>query len=451
MATEIVLPQWSMGMADGTIVRWLKHEGELVAEGEPLAEVESAKVTSEVEAEVAGVVVRILVAEGETVPVRTPLCLIGTADEVVASAENSTAKAESTPVASTPVQPTVSSRPPVQITPIARRMAQDHGIDLSQVRGSGPRGRIVSEDVQRAIDAATRPTPSSESSATVQVIPAARRLARESGIDLDQVRGSGPGGRVTVEDVQRAIDAAAQPTASVPHAPPTAEQVLPLTGMRGAIARRMHQSVQTSAQVTLTTESDVSSLVQLREELKQQFALTYTDLVVKATAQALKEHPRLNAWIEREHIRLAQAVHIGVAVALDDGLIVPVVRDADRKSLREIAQETQRLAMRARAGTLARDEVTGSTFSVTNLGMYGIDAFTPIINPPEVAILGIGRITEKLVRIPRGAEWRNVMTLSLTFDHRAVDGAPAAAFLQSVGKYLEHPAEIPMGNVAQES
>jgi len=285
----------------------------------------------------------------------------------------------------------------------------------------------------------------------MQVIPAARRLARERGIDLDQVRGSGPGGRVTVEDVQRVIDAAAQPAASVLHAPPTAEQVLPLTGMRGAIARRMHQSVQTSAQVTLTTEIDVSSLVQLREELKQQFALTYTDLVVKATAQTLKEHPRLNAWIEGEHIRLAQAVHIGVAVALDDGLIVPVVRDADRKSLREIAQENQRLAMRARAGTLARDEVTGSTFSVTNLGMYGIGAFTPIINLPEVAILGVGRITEKLFRTPRGAEWRNVITLSLTFDHRAVDGAPAAAFLQSVGTYLEHPAEIPMGNAAQES
>jgi len=206
----------------------------------------------------------------------------------------------------------------------------------------------------------------------------------------------------------------------------------------------MHQSVQTSAQVTLTTEIDVSSLVQLREELRQQFALTYTDLVVKAAARALKEHPRLNAWIEGEHIRLAQAVHIGVAVALDDGLIVPVVRDADRKSLREIALEAQRLAMRARAGTLERGEVTGSSFSVTNLGMYGIDAFTPIINPPEIAILGVGRITEKLVRIQRVAEWRHVMMLSLTFDHRAVDGAPAAAFLQSIGKELEHPAEMPV-------
>ena len=443
MATEVVLPQWSMGMADGTIVRWLKHEGELVAEGEPLAEVEAAKVTSEVEAEVAGVVMRILVAEGETVPVRTPLCLIGTADEVRGITEIADAPMEAT-AASTAVQSVASSLLPAQISPVARRMANERGIDLSQVRGSGPGGRIVAEDVQRAIDAVTRPTPSSEAPATVQVIPAARRMANERGIDLSQVRGSGPGGRISVEDVQQVIDAAAQQTASVPQAPPTAEQVLPLTGMRGAIARRMHQSVQTSAQVTLTTEIDVSSLVQLREELKQHFALTYTDLVVKATAQALIEHPRMNAWIEGEHIRLVQAVHIGVAVALDDGLIVPVVRDADRKSLREIALEAQRLAMRARAGTLERHEVTGSTFSVTNLGMYGIDAFTPIINPPEIAILGVGRITEKLVRIQRGAEWRHVMTLSLTFDHRAVDGAPAAAFLQSIGKELENPAEMPM-------
>jgi len=443
MATEVVLPQWSMGMADGTIVRWLKHEGELVAEGEPLAEVEAAKVTSEVEAEVAGVVMRILVAEGETVPVRTPLCLIGTADEVRAITEIADAPMEAT-AASTAVQSVASSLLPAQISPVARRMANERGIDLSQVRGSGPERRIVAEDVQRAIDAVTRPTPSSEAPATVQVIPAARRMANERGIDLSQVRGSGPGGRISVEDVQQVIDAAAQQTASVPQAPPTAEQVLPLTGMRGAIARRMHQSVQTSVQVTLTTEIDVSSLVLLREELKQHFALTYTDLVVKATAQALIEHPRMNAWIEGEHIRLVQAVHIGVAVALDDGLIVPVVRDADRKSLREIALEAQRLAMRARAGTLERHEVTGSTFSVTNLGMYGIDAFTPIINPPEIAILGVGRITEKLVRIQRGAEWRHVMTLSLTFDHRAVDGAPAAAFLQSIGKELEHPAEMPM-------
>jgi pyruvate dehydrogenase E2 component (dihydrolipoamide acetyltransferase) len=213
----------------------------------------------------------------------------------------------------------------------------------------------------------------------------------------------------------------------------------------------MHQSLQSSAQVTLITEVDVSALVRLREELKQQFALTYTDLVVKAVAQALKAHPRVNAWIEGEQLHLVQEIHIGVAVALDEGLIVPVMRHADRKSLREIAQETVRLAQGARAGSLTREEVSGSTFSVTNLGMYGIDAFTPIINPPEVGILGVGRIREQLARTPQGAEWRNMMTLSLTFDHRAFDGAPAAAFLQNIGQCLEHPGEMLAGNEAQDS
>jgi pyruvate dehydrogenase E2 component (dihydrolipoamide acetyltransferase) len=438
MATEIVLPQWSMGMADGTVVRWLKQEGELVTEGEPLVEVEAAKVTSEVEAEVSGVLDRILVAEGETVPVRTALCVIKSVDESRAGI-------------STHVPPAASSQPAVQISPVARRLAQDQGIDLSQVRGSGPEGRIIVEDVQRAIDEATQRATPAEAPVEVQVIPAARRLAKDHGVNLSQMRGSGPGGRITVEDVQRVIAATAHPAPSVPPASSTPGQVIPFIGMRGSVARRMQQSLQTSAQVTLNTEVDVSALVQMREELKTESDLTYTDLIVKAVALALKEHPRINAWIQGEQLRLVQDIHIGVAVALDEGLIVPVVQNADRKSLREIAQDTKRLAHCAHEGSLTHEEVTGSTFSVTNLGMYGIDAFTPIINPPEVAILGVGRITEKLVRIPRGAEWRQVMTLSLTFDHRAVDGAPAAAFLQSIRKHMEHPAEMPVGNSAPES
>jgi pyruvate dehydrogenase E2 component (dihydrolipoamide acetyltransferase) len=428
MATEVVLPQWSMGMADGTIVRWLKQEGEPVTEGEPLVEVEAAKVTSQVEAEVSGVLARILVVEGETVPVRTALCVIGTADEARTGV-------------STRVPPATSS-PAVQVSQLARRFAQDHGVDLSRVRGSGPEGRIVVEDVQRAIDEAVRTAPPPEASVEAQVIPAARRLAKDHGVDLSQVRGSGPGGRITVEDVQRVIATTARPAPSISPASSKTGQVIPLTGKRGTVARRMQQSLQTSAQVTLNTEVDVSALVQLREELKPELGLTYTDLVVKAVAFALKEHPRVNAWIEGELLHLVEDIHIGVAVALDEGLIVPVVRNADRKSLREIAQETGRLAQGAREGTLTREEVMGSTFSVSNLGMYGVDAFTPIVNPPEIAILGIGRINEKLVRVSRGAEWRHVMTLSLTFDHRAIDGAPAAVFLQTIGKHLEHPANF---------
>jgi pyruvate dehydrogenase E2 component (dihydrolipoamide acetyltransferase) len=428
MATEIVLPQWSMGMADGTIVRWLKQEGETVTEGEPLVEVEAAKVTSEVEAEVSGVLTHILVAEGETVPVRTALCVIGTPEEAKTSA-------------SAGMQP-ADALSGVQVTPVARRLAKDHNIDLSQLKGSGPGGRIVVEDVQRSIDEAARLASLPEAPVEVQVIPAARRLAKDLGIDLSRVKGSGPGGRITVEDVQRVNTTSAHPTPPIQATAFTGEQIIPLTGMRGTVARRMQQSLHTSAQVTLVSEVDVSALVQLREELKPELGLTYTDLIVKAVAIALKAHPRVNAWIGGERLHLVQDIHIGVAVALDEGLIVPVVRNADRKSLREIAQETGELAQRAREGSLTREEVTGSTFSVSNLGMYGVDAFTPIVNPPEVAILGIGRINEKLVRVPRGAEWRQMMVLSLTFDHRAIDGAPAAAFLQTIGKHLQHPAGL---------
>ncbi|HLI05660.1 MAG TPA: dihydrolipoamide acetyltransferase family protein [Ktedonobacteraceae bacterium] len=447
MATEIVLPQWSMGMADGTIVRWLKQEGDEVRQGEPLVEVEAAKVTSEVEAEVSGVLARILVAEGETVPVRTPLCVIGAADEVVAGTATPTRAAASAAETAASLPPAAVSQPSGQVTPVARKMAKEYGIDLSRVRGSGPGGRIVAEDVQRAIEEVAHPVPppAPQVSATVQIIPAARKLAKEHGIGLEQIRGSGPGGRITVEDVQQVITAAARSVPSPSPLPETSSstgQVIPLTGMRGTIARRMQQSVQTSAQVTLISEVDVSALVRLREMLKEQFALTYTDLIVKAVALALKEHPRLNARVEGEHIWLEQAIDIGVAVALDEGLIVPVVRNADRKALQEIAQETRQLARRAREGTLSREEITGSTFSVTNLGVYGIDAFTPIINPPEVAILGIGRLNEKFMRVSQEGEWRQVMTLSLTFDHRAVDGAPAAAFLQTLARYLENAAEL---------
>lgn len=377
MATEIRLPQWGMGMREGTIVEWLKKEGESVSEGDPLVEVEAEKVTSVVEATRSGVLLRALVQEGTSVPVRTVLCLIGTPGEVVPVVE---ATYPPTPVEVSPEPKTVSQSPSVQvqITPVARRLAKDHGIDLSQVQGTGPHGRITEEDVRRAIELG-------------------------------------------------AISTA---------------QLIPVTGIRSVISQRMHESLQAMAQVTLTTEADVTNLEHLREELKQQFDLTYTDLIIKAVAQVLKEHPRLNAWVEGENIRLLRSIHVGVAVALEEGLIVPVVHDADRKSLREIALESQRLAQHAREGKLTRDEVTNSTFTVTNLGMYGVDAFTPIINTPEVAILGIGRIFDKPARGMQDVVWRRMLTLSLTFDHRAVDGAPAAAFLQAVCKQLEAPAAL---------
>jgi pyruvate dehydrogenase E2 component (dihydrolipoamide acetyltransferase) len=431
MAIEVRLPQWGMGMQEGTVVRWLKREKDSVEAGEELVEIEAAKVTEVVSAPVSGILTHILVSEGQTIPVRTVLCTIRALDEVEPETEKPSLydQIEKTAAPSAPRSasaPPQGSRPPrVQVTPVARRVAQEHGLDLSQIQGTGPGGRIIEEDVRRIIEAkATPPAPAR----TVQIEPRARRLAQEHGLDLSQIQGSGPGERITEADVRQAIEVVAAEA-----------QVVPLTGMRGTIARRMHDSLQGMAQVTLTTEADVTELVKHRETLKLEFDLTYTDLVIKAVTLALPEHPRLNAWVEEEAIRLLPDIHIGLAVALEDGLIVPVIQNADQKSLKGIAQESQRLARRAREGLLIPAAVTGSTFTVTNLGMYGVDTFTPIINPPEVAILGIGRIVEKPSRRNGELLWRQAMALNLTFDHRAVDGAPAALFLQAVKNRLERP------------
>ena len=287
------------------------------------------------------------------------------------------------------------------------------------------------------------------------ISPVARKLAAELGVELARVTGSGPGGRITREDVERAASAAhAAPVtsagtggagATVP--PPAAAgagapapaaagkpllRSIPMRGMRKTIADRMSQSLQQSAQLTIVSEADVTAAVELRERLVRQFDFTYGDLLVQAVARALLRHPRMNARLAQDAIVIMPQVNVGMAVALEDGLIVPVIFDADKKSLREIAVVTRELGERARTGKLRLEEVSGGTFTITNLGTYGVDAFTPIINTGEIGILGVGRIIEKPV-IHRGEiARRSMMTLSLTFDHRLIDGAPAAQFLQTV-------------------
>jgi len=278
---------------------------------------------------------------------------------------------------------------------------------------------------------------------TVEILasPMARKLAREYGLDLAQIPGTGPGGRVTEKDVETYVAAQQRVAAPspAPGAVPKAARTIPFIGMRQVIAQRMTESLQTMAQVTATTEVDVSEMVKLREQLKTRFDLTYNDIIVKAVTIALKDHPLVNSTLVGDEIYVLEEMHIGVAVALEDGLIVPVVRDADKRTLAEIAQATRRLTEAARAGTLTVDEATGSTFTITNLGMYGVDISTPIINPPEVAILGVGRIIEKPAVYQGDIVKRSMMTLSLTFDHRIVDGAPAAAFLKTLAGILEKP------------
>jgi pyruvate dehydrogenase E2 component (dihydrolipoamide acetyltransferase) len=258
-----------------------------------------------------------------------------------------------------------------------------------------------------------------------QVEPAARRLATQLGLDLDRIAGSGPGGRIVLADVQ-------------PQAAPEYVAV-PVSGMRRTIAERMHRSLQSTAQLTMTTQADVTELTRLRSAAD---GISHTDLLVRACALALAEHPGLNAVMTGTEIRRYRAAHIGIAVAVPDGLVVPVLRDAGTLTLAQIARATKDLVARAREGRLAPADLDGGTFTITSLGGYGIGSFTPILNPPQVAILGVGRIAEQPGRRDGQLDWRQVMTLSLTVDHRAVDGVPAAVFLQDLAGRLADPAGL---------
>ena len=396
MAVEVVMPKFGLTMTEGTIQQWFKSEGDAIKTGEALFEVETEKVLYEVEASADGTVAKLLYAVEAVVGVGLPVAIIAEAGEEVAEVAARYADAPAAAPAAAPPEP----------APVAT--------------------------------SAPSPAPQ-EKRGRVPVTPAARKLAKEHSIDLSGVAGTGPRGRITREDVQKTIDSGGQ--AAPPPAPtatPAAAEDIPLRGMRKVIAERMHQSLQGSAQLTISTEADVTQLSDRRQEVRQEFNVTYTDFIVQACAHALRQHPRMNASLEGNIIHVHNDIHVGLAVALDEGLIVPVVRDADKKSLKDIAAEAKTLAEKARASQLKLEEVSGGTFTVSNLGMYGVDAFTPIINAPQSGILGVGRIVEKPVIYRGEVTRRSMMVLSLTFDHRVIDGAPAGAFLQTVADLLAH-------------
>ena len=458
MASEIVLPQWGMEMQDGTIVRWLKQEGDTVAEGEPIVEVETAKLQTELESTASGVLSRIVAQEGEIVPIRGVLCVIAEPGEEIAApaAPRAQASAPSAPATQAATAANGAGAPGVQVVPAARRLARERGVDLASVRGTGPNGRILVVDVESALQAPSTPSASPEpveGRDRVPVVPAARRLARESNVDLATVTGSGPQGRILIEDVEAAILRQSQGEgADAPSAAPqpSSDGVVPLTGIRGAVATRMLQSIQSTAQVTLTTEAIVTEAMQLRRGLSRHHAeaaggnIGPLPVVVKATAEALKRHPRMNA-IETTsadgtaQVQMLAEINIGLAVALEEGLVTPVIRGADSKSLAQLAAENRDLAARTREGRTRPEEISGGTFTITNLGANDVDGFTPIINPPQVGILGVGRVVEKPLIIDGEITKGETMYLSLTFDHRVIDGAPAAEFLQTVKRLLEDP------------
>ncbi len=448
MALKIIMPKLGMAMSEGVLAKWSKPDGATVQKDEEVAVVMSKKITYKVTAAEPGIL-RHVVQEKETTPVGAILGFVLAPGEPMPAVEALTPAAEAVadvaaaaPVAAAPAAAPAPPRPKggfVPASPAARRIAKEQGIALADVPGTGADGMVTEGDVQRFLDERARvPT---APAGDVLTTPAARQLAQERSLNLADIPGSGLGGRVMEQDV--ASYGQPQPRPAVATAPPPgAAQIVPFIGMRQAIAENMVQSLQTMAQVTITTEIDATELVKMRSQLKQDFDLTFTDLLVRAVAKALKAHPLLNATLIGDEIHMLPSIHIGVAVALPDGLIVPVLRDADKRSVQEIAQEAKRLAEGARTGALSVDEVTGGTFTITNLGSYGIDAFTPIINMPEVAILGVGRIVEKPAIHDDQIVKRSLMMLSLTIDHRIVDGAPGADFLRTLKGLLEAPYRL---------
>jgi pyruvate dehydrogenase E2 component (dihydrolipoamide acetyltransferase) len=439
------MPRLGWTMEVGRVVEWLKADGEEVEAGEMLFSVESDKSVTDVEALDSGILrlppepvigvelpvgatLAYIVAAGEEPPFAG-----GTAFSPSTSANPGiitvTATIAEDAQSLSDQQPSARNGHTPAISPRARRLASKLGIDWTAIRGTGSTGRIRERDIRAAAQAAPERT-------TPRAAPTVRRLADAAGIDLMTVPSSGPAGRIRHSDIRN--------ISSVQSCAPTSQ---PLTPIRRSISERLSETARTVVPVTLTTEGDVTELVRVREELRQEVAASgerlpsYHDLIARFVAQALKRHPKLNATFQNDAILIHASVHIGLAVDTERGLLAPVVRDADRKSVFTIAEESARLIEATRAGTVPPDDLRGSTFTITNLGMFDIDAFTPIINAPECAILGLGRIVARPVVLEENETIavRKMMALSLTFDHRVVDGAPAARFLQQVKQMMERP------------
>jgi pyruvate dehydrogenase E2 component (dihydrolipoamide acetyltransferase) len=416
MATDVLVPPLGQTVDTLVLVSWHKREGEIVAQGEPLFVIETDKATLDVEAPASGILRRITAQAGEEVKVLSKIAVIAQQSE---------------------------ERKRTFISPRARRLAEQNQVPLEEVKATGPEGAIVERDIRAYLEQPTAPP----------IAPVARRIAEEAGLDWRNLAGSGVRGRVMRKDVTQAIAKAAQAANALAATPEKAApppviplegeplQTIPVSGVRAVIAERMASSHGQTAPVTLTTEADATALVELRRQLAQDgLDVSYNDLLLYILARALREHPQVNASWDGNSIKVWQRVDIGLAVDTDRGLLVPVVRDVDRKGLQQIAQETKTLAERARTGQCTPEELHGGTFTITNLGMFGIDAFTPIINLPECAILGVGRIKmQPVMTDDNTVVGRQMVWLSLTFDHRLVDGGPAARFLQRVAQLVARP------------
>ncbi|MCY8511602.1 2-oxo acid dehydrogenase subunit E2 [Bacillus mojavensis] len=396
MAVKVVMPKLGMAMKQGEVSIWNKKVGDPVEKGESIASIQSEKIEMEIEAPEKGTLIDIKVKEGEEVPPGTAICYIGDADESVQEETEEPAAEASRQADPQPPKhenkPANTKKDRLKISPVARKIAEKAGLDLKNLKGTGPGGRIVKDDVTKALSEQKR------------------------------------------EQAEPVSDQKAQET--------------PVTGMRKVIASRMQESLANSAQLTITMKADITKLAALQKQLsptaeeRHGTKLTMTHFVSRAAVLALQSHPMLNSFYKNERIITHPHVHLGMAVALEKGLVVPVIRHAEKKSLIELAQSISENAKKAREGWAGSEELQGSTFSITNLGAFGVEHFTPILNPPETGILGIGASYDTPVYLGEEIVRSMVLPLSLTFDHRVCDGAPAATFLKAIKTYLEEPAAL---------
>jgi pyruvate dehydrogenase E2 component (dihydrolipoamide acetyltransferase) len=406
VAVDISLPRLGQGMESGTIVRWLKQEGDQVEKGEALYELDTEKVTQEVEADASGVLLKILAGEGEEIEVGKRIAVIGESGEEVDT--------------ETKDEP----------TEVAEGEAQEEGSPGPAREEERERGREASADEQ----VTEIKEPATTNGGRLKASPLARRIARERGIELNSLTGTGPEGRIVAEDVERAATAPAHATAG---AAPLEAEVQKLSSLRRTIARRLTEAWQAPA-FQISMSADMTRAQELRERLREQ-GVTVTDVLTKLTAIALLRHRELNAHFADDELRLFPNAHIGLAVATERGLLVPVVREAERKSLVELAAERKALVDRARQAKLTQEDLEGGTFTISNLGMYGVDQFIAVLNPPQAAILAVGAIEQQPVWDGNAFVPRPLMSLTLTCDHRAVDGAKASEFLGTLKDLLEEP------------
>jgi pyruvate dehydrogenase E2 component (dihydrolipoamide acetyltransferase) len=434
LAAKVIMPALGMAQETGKLISWLKREGEAVAQGTPIMEIETDKVTVEIEAPASGVLSGVRAQAGDVIPVGQTIAWILAPGEEPAAVPDAAAP---------PPAPEPLARP-VEASPVARRMAAEHGIDVAAIKPDG--GRIEKADVQAYL-AAARPislapetqekvaTAGGSAQARVLASPKARRLAAERGIELAALQGSGPSQAVLAADVLAA------PLAP----PPSPAQVETLGTVWRVMAERMTASWTTAPHFYLTRELVASGLVEMRArivpvvERRSGVRPTYTDLLVKCAATALRDHPRLNASWTGDGIQVNPDIHIGIATAVDEGLIVPVIHEADTLSLSEIAAQRKELVERASAGRLRPADITGGTFTLTNLGMYRVDVFNAILNPPQAAILAVGRLADRVVAVEAQPAVRPTLIVTLTCDHRVVDGARAAKFLDDFANLIEEP------------